>query len=199
MPHTVEQLIADNLKWAEATGHSLWRLSRRRPAVREDCLQCARIGLWKAAEKYREDNPSGASFRTYANMRVRGEVLDFLRGERVVGPSMRSYARLMREGKCSGYPELFSLSHLPENSQGEEYEPEVLLPVEDRSQSMVAKIDAEKLLGSLRWRYRRMVHLYFIEGRSFEEIGGEFGIGLARTSQIVRFALRQMRQAAHTA
>lgn len=43
----------------------------------QDLVQAGRVGLWDATKKYKKD--SKASFTSYANIRIRGEMIDTIR------------------------------------------------------------------------------------------------------------------------
>ena len=57
----------------------------------DDLIQAGTIGLWEAAKTY--DTSHNATFETYANQRVRGAMLDELRGSDWAPRSLRSNMR----------------------------------------------------------------------------------------------------------
>src|SRR6185436_20531770 len=71
-----DTLVLDNLS---VVGMVVRRLARKLPpSVEIDDVQSAGIlGLMDAAQKY--DSTRGARFRTYAELRVQGAILDYLR------------------------------------------------------------------------------------------------------------------------
>lgn len=73
--------------------HEALRLQVRLPASVEldDLLQAGGIGLWHAVERY--DAMKGVAFTTYALQRIRGAMLDELRGRDWVSRGVRRKAR----------------------------------------------------------------------------------------------------------
>jgi RNA polymerase sigma factor (sigma-70 family) len=61
--------------WPQIRRHFL--IQRYPPGLRDDLLQAARIGCWKAVRDYRPGR--GASLATFAKRKARGEQLHFLR------------------------------------------------------------------------------------------------------------------------
>jgi len=70
---------ADIEKYMYLVKRIAWNLKKRLPSsvYMDDLIQCGCIGLMKAFKKY--DPSQGASFETYAGIRIRGEILDELR------------------------------------------------------------------------------------------------------------------------
>lgn len=65
--------------WTMAKLESI-RFGKRKNVAKEDSLQCARIALWKL--------PAGAT-EAHARVRVRGEILDFMRSEDILRRGQR--------------------------------------------------------------------------------------------------------------
>lgn len=61
---------------------------------RDELLQSARIALWQAQEDYQDDR--GASFRTYALLRIGGAMKDTLRGIDPLSQYVRRKTRVVR-------------------------------------------------------------------------------------------------------
>jgi RNA polymerase sigma factor for flagellar operon FliA len=98
------------LEYAPLVRHIANRLAARLPANldRDDLVQAGMIGLLDAIEKY--DSGREAQFRTYAEFRIKGAMLDDLRAADWVPRSVREYADLI--GKA--HTELASrLGHSP--------------------------------------------------------------------------------------
>lgn len=67
---TVEERIAEHGAWARGIARSMMR--KLPPSIDvEDMMQCALIGLWKAAERF--DEEQGVPFQAWAHVFVQGE------------------------------------------------------------------------------------------------------------------------------
>jgi len=91
--HTLEDdLVREHLPM---TSRAVNELSRRLPAHvhRDDLLSAAMLGLAQAARSW--DPERGASFERHAATRIRGALLDELRGSDWASRSVRSRARRM--------------------------------------------------------------------------------------------------------
>lgn len=74
--HDYEQLVRDHATLVKRIAHHL--LGRLPDSVQlDDLIQAGMIGLLEAARKY--DGGKGASFETYAGIRIRGAMLDEIR------------------------------------------------------------------------------------------------------------------------
>lgn len=88
-PEVLERFHGD-LDLVEIIARQLMR-SLRGPADFDDLVSAGREGLWEAARRY--DQGAGVPFRSFANLRVRGAMLDHLR--RMSTLPRRAYERLV--------------------------------------------------------------------------------------------------------
>ncbi|MDX2469557.1 MAG: FliA/WhiG family RNA polymerase sigma factor [SAR324 cluster bacterium] len=84
-----EQMV---LEYAPIVKHIANRLASRMPSNvdRDDLIQSGMIGLLEAADKF--DKDKGVKFKTYAEIRVRGAMLDDLRSKDWIPRSVRESA-----------------------------------------------------------------------------------------------------------
>jgi RNA polymerase sigma factor FliA len=93
-PKTKEQLVKQHtLLIKRIAYHLLGRLPRS--ILVEDLMQAGMVGLLEAAQHY--DETKGASFETYAGIRIRGHMLDDVRRNDWVPRSVYRNARLIAE------------------------------------------------------------------------------------------------------
>lgn len=186
----------------------------------EDLLQIGMVALVEAANGY-EDR--GLGFATYAQMRVRGAMIDHLRRHATLCRSamarrkqlLAARARLeQRLGRAPGEAEVAaelgldpsayrsfadSAEMVQEQSIDEVYSDQSMwfADVEDRADQMLERESLKKALaagiGKLPEREAMVLQLYFVEEMNLDEIGATLDIGAARVCQIKKAALDKLR------
>ena len=183
----------------------------------EDLIAEGNIGLIKAAKDF--DNSLGA-FKTYANRRIIGSMIDYLRSLDIMARGDRRLLKhsqrlreenpdITREEQASKLglsverlEELILMKEV-DNVKGEEDEEYDLLdtlpsywptPYEILAKADSAK-EVEYLLSLLRTRREvEAVKLRFFEDKTMAQIGEHFGVGESRASQLISNALITMRK-----
>jgi len=186
----------------------------------EDLLQIGMVALVEAANGY-EDR--GFGFASYAQMRVRGAMIDHLRRHATLCRSaMAKRKQLMavrasleqRLGRMPGeaemstemglspsdYRELADAAEMvQEQSIDEVYSDQSMwfADVEERADEVLERESLKQALaaciGKLPEREALVLQLYFVEELNLEEIGAVLDIGAARVCQIKKSALDKMR------
>jgi len=186
----------------------------------EDLLQIGMVALVEAANGY-EDR--GFGFASYAQLRIRGAMIDHLRRHATLcrsGMAKRKEltavrARLeQRLGRVpletemsaemglspSDYRELADAAEfVQEHSMDEVYSDQSMwfADVEERADQLLERESLKKALaaciGKLPEREALVLQLYFVEELNLEEIGATLDIGAARVCQIKKSALDKLR------
>jgi RNA polymerase sigma factor (sigma-70 family) len=153
-------------------------MAKRRPGLaelRDELEAAALVGLWMATATY---DAGRAAFATHAAIRVRGEMLDWIRQ---ICPLTRRQARegsirlvSLQEPTEDGRP---LLAHLPGVQDPE--------PWVD---------DFDRLLRGLPFRSREVLRLYHVEDLTMREIGARLGLSESRVSQVHSDALMYLRR-----
>lgn len=106
-----DQLVAEN---AHLVKYVVGRLGVSIPGVfdHEDAMQAGVLGLLRAIDGYRAD--SGASFESYAFIRIRGAILDAVRSLDTVGRAGREAGRLIHRAMAELQEELGRTPREPE-------------------------------------------------------------------------------------
>src|SRR6266540_4282557 len=153
-------------------------MSRRLPRhVRKDDLEsAAMLGLAQAARSFDPDR--GIAFERHASNRIRGALLDELRGADWASRSVRSKARRMQRTADELGEELLPTGEAP---------PEAVLLDRERRAYLVDAVLA------LPERLRQVVRGYFFEERPMHEIADELGVTESRVSQLRTEALALIR------
>jgi RNA polymerase sigma factor FliA len=187
----------------------------------EDLLQIGMVALVEAANSF-EDR--GLGFAAYAQLRVRGAMIDHLRKQATLCRSAMAkrkqlagvrnrleqrFGRLPTEAEMSAemgldpaaYREVAdSVEMVQHTSMDEVYSDQSMwfADVEDRADDVMERESLKKALaaciGELPQREALVLQLYFVEELNLEEIGRTLDIGAARVCQIKKAALDKLRE-----
>jgi RNA polymerase sigma factor for flagellar operon FliA len=187
----------------------------------EDLLQIGMVALVEAANSF-EDR--GLGFAAYAQLRVRGAMIDHLRRQATLCRSAMAkrrelakvrngleqrLGRLPTEAEMSAAMDLDpaayrevadSVEMVQHTSMDEVYSDQSMwfADVEDRADQVLERESLKKALaaciGELPQREAMVLQLYFVEELNLEEIGQTLDIGAARVCQIKKAALDKLRE-----
>lgn len=186
----------------------------------EDLLQTGMVALVEAANNF-EDR--GHGFATYAQMRVRGAMIDHLRRHATLCRSAMSRRKVLMEARRTleqrdgrspseadvaahlgldgaAYRELADGTDIiQQQSMDEVYSEQSMwfADVTERADEMLERESLKKVIatsiGELPEREAMVLQLYFVEEMNLEEIGMTLDIGAARVCQIKKAALDKLR------
>lgn len=180
-----EAAIVQNL---EIVNNLARRLRRRVPpcVTFDDLTSAGTIGLIKAVDRF--DGSRGLKFRSYAQHRVMGAMLDFLREE---DPLSRTERRRIREsGSTSSSPATISLDQLPAPVVNR------LVAIEDRAAyALLVRAKIRNVRQCLSARENRVITLLFEAGWQNRQVAADLKVNESRVSQIKRRALIKLRTA----
>ncbi|WP_088184426.1 sigma-70 family RNA polymerase sigma factor [Sphingobium sp. Z007] len=187
----------------------------------EDLLQIGMVALVESANSF-EDR--GLGFAAYAQLRVRGAMIDHLRRQATICRSAmakrkdlakvrnrleQTLGRLPTEAEMSAdmglepaaYREIAdSVEMVQHTSMDEVYSDQSMwfADVEDRADDIMERESLKKAvaacIGELPQREALVLQLYFVEELNLEEIGRTLDIGAARVCQIKKAALDKLRE-----
>lgn len=187
----------------------------------DDLLQAGMLGLLEAASKY--DGSRGASFETYAGIRIRGAMLDEVRrgdwAPRSVHRNVRRMAEAVRcvearTGREAHDKEIASAMGvtldeyhrmLKDASTSRLFSYEALTEVDDAPEAaagegLAAMFESQafrqQLAGAIRGlpeREQLVLSLYYDEELNLKEIGAVIGVSESRVSQIMSQATVRLR------
>lgn len=201
-PAAREQMILQNLPLVH---HVIGRLAIGRPGLidREDLVAHGVVGLIQAVDRY--DPGHGVPFGPWATIRIRGAVIDAIRGLDVVNPGTRQQVRRLqsaigdltaRLGRtptddevraalglgAAGYAELLDAAacqvvSLDSTTDAEGAPLANLLPGgEDHAESGAIRATIAQAVRRLDKREQLLLSLYYAEGMTCQEIGEVLGI-----------------------
>jgi RNA polymerase sigma factor for flagellar operon FliA len=161
-----------------------------RSVQRDDLVAAGTYGLVDALSK----NPGqrGLGFRSYAELRVRGAIVDELRAHDWLSRSARKPSS---GGPDPGVPRLsavIAFEDLPKATRDSLHDPQAASPLaaaelEDQREAVAAAV------GVLLERDRMILHLFYFQGVQLQEIAAKLGVSKPRASQLHSRAIARLR------
>ena len=219
--HNIKDLVKDNITLVKKIA---WHLHGRVSAIIEieDLIQIGMLGLISAAQNYTPQKD--ASFSSYANIRIKGEILDYLRKNSnlcratIKMKKMSEKASLMLRHKLGREPDNNEIAK-ELNMTTEKYyewtnafEANVIRSLDDSydeySQWFVTKEmnpeeninhtelrnGLKEVLGKLEGNEALIIQLYFVEELNVYEIAEVMNVSTGRVSQIKTSAIKRIRE-----
>ena len=219
--HNIKDLVKDNITLVKKIA---WHLHGRVSAIIEieDLIQIGMLGLISAAQNYTPQKD--ASFSSYANIRIKGEILDYLRKNSnlcratIKMKKMSEKASLMLRHKLGREPDNNEIAK-ELNMTTEKYyewtnafEANVIRSLDDSydeySQWFVTKEmnpeeninhtelrnGLKEVLGKLEGNEALIIQLYFVEELNVYEIAEVMNVSTGRVSQIKTSAIKRLRE-----
>ena len=214
VPHDPETREAMVRRYAHLVKYVVGRLGVSIPGVfdHEDAMQAGSIGLLQAIDAYRPE--SGASFESYALLRIRGSILDAIRALDTVGRTGREAARAIERAMRDLHAELgrppeeqevagrlgVSIDEIDPRAAEDDAggvgdtlvdasAPDPLLETERHDD--VARL--ARAIGQLGERQRMVLALYYQDELTLKEIGQVLGVTESRVCQIHAEAILALR------
>lgn len=210
-----ENLAAENIDLARLVAVQVWK-SLSSAADLDEMIGDANLGLVKASRSF--DPARGIKFRTFAQYRVRGAVMDGLRDRMIHSRWCQVMRRQMEDVEAElaqrfkRHPESDEVAeamglamddyHKLRSATSLEVVSSETIPgfadmVSDGRveipESCTQMESIERCIAMLRGDDRRIIRLYFYEGKTQDEIGAMIGVTRGRVSQIVRAIVARMR------
>ena len=186
----LESVVREHLPWVRRIAAGIGRRFGAASFV-DDLAQEGLIGLLAAWHRF--DARRGIQFRTFADPRVRGQMIDWIRENDPVGRSRRQREA---HGEC---PRIITLSlDVPSRMDGESPVPfgELLemprsldrLELGDWIEWLLAELDAEE---------RRLLGLYYGAGLSMTKLAGRLGVSQGTITNRHRRIIAKIRRRAY--
>lgn len=154
----------------------------------DDLVGAGTIGLIQAVDRFEASR--GLKFTTYAKHRIRGAMLDFLRGE---DPLSRTERLKVRAADVTDR----ALSVTVSLEQFPALGPRGYVQAGCTSSRIADRLDLERARGCLSARENRVISLLFDLDWLSRDVASELGVNESRVSQIKRAALTKLRARLH--
>ncbi|MEO0436807.1 MAG: RNA polymerase sigma factor FliA [Pseudomonadota bacterium] len=187
----------------------------------DDLLQVGLMGLLRAKESY--DASQGASFSTYAGIRIKGAMLDEIRTNDWLPRSIQSQFRQVSEAiesldaqlgrpaqdaeiadalsmsleeyqQLAGRLSCARMTHIEDSEEASMAESKLANPFEEVGDE-ASRMALVDAIQKLPEKERLMMSLYYSEDLNLKEIGAVLGVSESRVSQIHGQALARLRSA----
>ncbi len=194
-----QQIILENTPLVKKVASKIFfKLPRDAGIEFDELVNTGIIGLIKAIDKFDE---SKAQFSTYAYIKIRGEILDYLRSLHIMPRSMREKIRKEKEeGKDIPLSNLAIMISMEKAIGGEDSSMRLIdvmvsddISPEDQAISSQVGDKIVEAMEQLSEKERRTLQMFFFEEREPKEIASALGISQSRVSQIKSQAIKKLK------
>ena len=209
-----DRLVEDHLDLVRSIAGKLKRGQCRNLDI-DDLVAYGCKGLLEAAGRF--DARLGASFTTFAYYRIRGAMLDWMRSMSWYSRSdlahfraeerAHEYLQSQAEGPAGGARDAaetleeiaeilggVAAVHITSLEAAAHATDERLAPPDEQLQALAMQSRARKAMAKLPERERRMIQLYYFEGRQIDEVSREMGLSKSWGSRLHTRAVNRLRE-----
>lgn len=195
-----DSLVLENLQLVKKVASKIYYRIPRGEIEFDELVNIGVIGLMKAIEKYDEDK---AKFSTYAYIKIRGEILDYLRSLDIIPRGLREKIKkgeivdenmdiplsssaifLSIEKAINGTDDLKFIDTLVSK----------LETPEEYAEKSELREKLLKVLNTLSEKEKQILQMIFFEEKDLKEISEKLNISVSRISQIKSQALSKLRK-----
>ncbi|BCD68392.1 RNA polymerase sigma factor for flagellar operon FliA [Nitratiruptor sp. YY09-18] len=195
-----QQIILDNTALVKKVASKIYfKLPRDAGIEFDELVNTGIIGLIKAIDKFDE---SKAQFSTYAYIKIRGEILDYLRSLHIMPRSMREKIKKEKEeGKdvpLSNLAIMISMDKALSSDEGSSKLIDIMISddigPEDQAISSQMMDFLVEAMEDLSEKEKKTLQMFFFEEKEPKEIAQALGISQSRVSQIKTQAINKLKK-----
>jgi len=191
-----KDLVIEHLPLVKKVASKIFRRLPEGVVEFDELVNTGVIGLIKAIEKY---DSNRAKFSTYAYIKIRGEILDYLRKLDFLPRSVREK---LKNGEVSELKEevatLISIEEKLFGNSERYFIKDTLTSDLPDPEDLVLKNEAKRVLASaisqLSDKEQLVLQLIFVEELDLKSIGEILGVSVSRVSQIKTGALKKLKK-----
>ncbi len=195
-----QQIILDNTPLVKKVASKIFfKLPRDCGIEFDELVNTGIIGLIKAIDKFDREK---AQFSTYAYIKIRGEILDYLRSLHVMPRSMREKIKKEKEeGKDIPLSNLAIMISMEKALSGEDGSMRLIdimvsedIGPEERAVSSQVYDILLQAMQQLNEKERRTLQMFFFEEREPKEIAKSLDVSQSRVSQLKSQAVKKLKK-----
>ncbi len=191
-----KDLVIEHLPLVKKVANKIFRRLPEGVVEFDELVNTGVIGLIKAIERY---DSNRAKFSTYAYIKIRGEILDYLRKLDFLPRSVREK---LKNGEVSELKEevatLISIEEKLFGNSERYFVKDTLISDLPDPEDLVMKDEAKQILASaisqLSEKEQLVLQLIFVEELDLKSISEILGVSVSRVSQIKTGALKKLRK-----
>ncbi|WP_457641156.1 sigma-70 family RNA polymerase sigma factor [Persephonella sp.] len=196
-----EQIVLENLSLVKKVAGKIYHRLPKGEIEFDDLVNTGIIGLMKAIDRYDKEK---AKFSTYAYIKIRGEILDYLRSLDIVPRTVRDK---IKKEKTSEAEEPLPLStsavmvsiEKALSTKDESFKiVDTLVSKRETPEEEVIKEDLRdklvEVVNRLSEKEKRVLQMLYFEELDFKTVAAELNISVSRVSQIKSEALKKLKE-----
>ncbi|WP_456464457.1 sigma-70 family RNA polymerase sigma factor [Persephonella sp.] len=194
-----EKLILDNISLVKKVASKIYYRLPKGDIEFDDLVNVGVIGLMKAIKKYDKDK---AKFSTYAYIKIRGEILDYLRSLDIVPRTVRDKIKKetpLEEGKTvplSNTAVMVSIEKALSSDDSLKIVDTLVSEKETPEEEVIREDQKEKLLQAvnlLSEKEKKVLQMLYFEERDLKSVASEINVSVSRVSQIKAEAIKKLK------
>lgn len=196
-----KRLIQENLPLVKKVAAKIYARLPDCDIEFDDLVQTGVIGLIKAIDNFKQEK---AQFSTYAYIRIRGEILDYLRSIQIVPKTEKDritteYAEANVEIPLSNFALVVSLDKvISDEEEGISFIDTFASKSNTPEDDYVTKDLIERINEYMKTEFseteRKVIHMLFFEEKESKEISESLGISVSRISQIKSYVIEKLKK-----
>ena len=194
-----EKLILDNISLVKKVASKIYYRLPKGDIEFDDLVNVGVIGLMKAIQRYDKDK---AKFSTYAYIKIRGEILDYLRSLDIVPRTVRDKIKKeppLEEGKpvpLSNTAVMVSIEKALSSDESLKIVDTLVSNRETPEEEVIKEDQKEKLMYAvnlLSEKEKKVLQMLYFEERDLKTVAKEINVSVSRVSQIKSEAIKKLK------